>query len=90
METHAERVTLVYRIRIDIDNPTHELVPGMPADAAIDAADGHERGGSAQIEVGGLTKRFAGVVAVEDLELHGRRRARSSVSSAPTAPARPR
>ena len=35
VETHAERVTLVYRIRIDIDNPTHELVPGMPADASI-------------------------------------------------------
>jgi HlyD family secretion protein len=35
VETHAERVTLVYRIRIDIDNPTHELLPGMPADAAI-------------------------------------------------------
>jgi HlyD family secretion protein len=36
VETHAERVTLVYRIRIDIDNPTHELVPGMPADAQIE------------------------------------------------------
>jgi HlyD family secretion protein len=35
VETHAERVTLVYRIRIDIDNPTHELVPGMPADARL-------------------------------------------------------
>jgi len=35
VETHAERVTLVYRIRIDIDNPTHELLPGMPADASI-------------------------------------------------------
>ena len=35
VETHAERVTLVYRIKIDVDNPTHELVPGMPADAAI-------------------------------------------------------
>ena len=35
VETHAERVTLVYRIRIDIDNPTHELVPGLPADAWI-------------------------------------------------------
>jgi HlyD family secretion protein len=35
VETHAERVTLVYRIRIDIYNPTHELVPGMPADAQI-------------------------------------------------------
>jgi len=35
VETHAERVTLVYRVRIDIANPTHELVPGMPADAHI-------------------------------------------------------
>jgi HlyD family secretion protein len=35
VETHAERVTLVYRIRIDVDNPTHELVPGMPADARL-------------------------------------------------------
>ena len=37
VETHAERVTLVYRIKIDIDNPTHELVPGMPADASLEA-----------------------------------------------------
>nr|WP_112488335.1 efflux RND transporter periplasmic adaptor subunit [Thiomonas sp. X19] len=35
VETHAERVTLVYRVRIDIDNPTHELLPGMPAEASI-------------------------------------------------------
>jgi HlyD family secretion protein len=35
VETNAERVTLVYRIRIDIDNSTHELLPGMPADAHI-------------------------------------------------------
>jgi HlyD family secretion protein len=37
VETHAERVTLVYRIRIDVDNPTHQLVPGMPADAQLEA-----------------------------------------------------
>jgi HlyD family secretion protein len=37
VETHAERVTLVYRIRIDIDNASHELVPGMPADATLEA-----------------------------------------------------
>jgi HlyD family secretion protein len=35
VETHAERVSLVYRIKIDIDNSSHELVPGMPADARI-------------------------------------------------------
>jgi HlyD family secretion protein len=36
VETHKERVTLVYRIKIDIDNPLHELKPGMPADGLID------------------------------------------------------
>jgi len=35
VETNAERVTLVYRVKIDIENPTHELLPGMPADARI-------------------------------------------------------
>jgi membrane fusion protein YbhG len=35
VETHSERVMLVYRIKIDVYNPTHELVPGMPADAKI-------------------------------------------------------
>jgi HlyD family secretion protein len=35
VQTYRERVTLVYRIKIDIDNPNHELKPGMPADAHI-------------------------------------------------------
>jgi len=35
VQTFKERVTLVYRIKIDIDNPSHELKPGMPADARI-------------------------------------------------------
>lgn len=38
VQTYKERVTLVYRIKIDIDNPNHELKPGMPADAHIDIA----------------------------------------------------
>ncbi len=38
VETHQERVTLVYRIKIDVENPNHELKPGMPADAMIDLA----------------------------------------------------
>jgi HlyD family secretion protein len=36
VETHEERVTLVYRIKIDLENPNHELKPGMPADAEIE------------------------------------------------------
>jgi membrane fusion protein YbhG len=35
VQTYKERVTLVYRIKIDVDNPNHELKPGMPADARI-------------------------------------------------------
>jgi HlyD family secretion protein len=38
VETHKERVTLVYRIKIDIENPQHKLKPGMPADGLIDLA----------------------------------------------------
>jgi HlyD family secretion protein len=35
VQTYTERVTLVYRIKIDIDNLNHELKPGMPADAHL-------------------------------------------------------
>jgi len=38
VQTYKERVTLVYRIKIDIDNANHELKPGMPADAHVDLA----------------------------------------------------
>jgi HlyD family secretion protein len=38
VQTYKERVTLVYRIKIDVDNPNHELKPGMPADAIIQLA----------------------------------------------------
>jgi len=40
VQTTEERVTLVYRIKIDIDNPNHELKPGMPADAHLQLAAG--------------------------------------------------
>ncbi|MBZ5573655.1 MAG: efflux RND transporter periplasmic adaptor subunit [Acidobacteriia bacterium] len=40
VQTYKERVTLVYRIKIDLDNPNHELKPGMPADAHIPLAAG--------------------------------------------------
>jgi HlyD family secretion protein len=36
VETHKDRVTLVYRIKIEVENPNHELKPGMPADATIE------------------------------------------------------
>jgi len=38
VQTYKERVTLVYRIKIDVDNPNHELKPGMPADVRINLA----------------------------------------------------
>jgi HlyD family secretion protein len=35
VQTTKERVTLVFRIKIDLENPTGELKPGMAADATI-------------------------------------------------------
>jgi HlyD family secretion protein len=46
VETHKERVTLVYRIKIDVNNPNHELKPGMPADATIQLGNPVQSGNS--------------------------------------------
>jgi HlyD family secretion protein len=35
VQTHKERVKLVYRIKVELANPNLELKPGMPADAEI-------------------------------------------------------
>jgi len=35
VETYKERITLVYRTKIRVENPQHELKPGMPAQAMI-------------------------------------------------------
>ena len=35
VQTDKERVKLVYRIKVDVPNPSFELKPGMPADAQI-------------------------------------------------------
>jgi HlyD family secretion protein len=35
IQTEKERVTLVYRIKVDLPNTDHELKPGMPADGRI-------------------------------------------------------
>ena len=35
IQTSEERVKLVYRIKIDVDNPQHELKSNMPADAEL-------------------------------------------------------
>jgi HlyD family secretion protein len=36
IQTQQERVKLVYRIKIEVDNPQHELKSNMPADAVIE------------------------------------------------------
>lgn len=36
VETDEQRVTLVYRVKIDLNNLQHELKTGMPADSVID------------------------------------------------------
>jgi HlyD family secretion protein len=35
VQTEKERVTLVYRLKVDVENPNRELKPGMPADTYI-------------------------------------------------------
>lgn len=35
VQTPKERVKLVYRIKVDLQNPNQELKPGMPADAEV-------------------------------------------------------
>jgi HlyD family secretion protein len=35
VQTEKERVKLVYRIKVRLKNPNHELKPGMPVDVAI-------------------------------------------------------
>jgi membrane fusion protein YbhG len=37
VQTQEERVTLVYRVKVDVDNPKWELKPGMPADVYVPA-----------------------------------------------------
>ena len=41
VQTQQQRVKLVYRIKINIDNTNMELKPGMPADAVIDTASAY-------------------------------------------------
>ncbi len=36
VQTNKERVALVYRIKVDVENPQHELKPGMPADITFE------------------------------------------------------
>jgi HlyD family secretion protein len=51
VQTFKERVTLVYRIKIDVDNLNHELKPGMPADAEIDFSTGTPQQGRSQLRL---------------------------------------
>jgi HlyD family secretion protein len=35
VETHEERIKLVYRIKVQLENPDRKLKPGMPAEGLI-------------------------------------------------------
>ena len=50
VETYKERVALVYRTKIRVENPNYELRPGMPAEGVIflDSGQGPGAGGSGQ------------------------------------------
>jgi len=38
VQTFEERVKLMFRIKVSLDNPDNELKPGMPADGLIQVA----------------------------------------------------
>jgi HlyD family secretion protein len=40
VQTFEERVKLMYRVKVTLDNPHHELKPGMPADGFVELAAG--------------------------------------------------
>jgi HlyD family secretion protein len=42
VQTDKQRTKLVYRVKIEVENPALELKPGMPADATIDLQGGRE------------------------------------------------
>ena len=54
IQTEKERVTLVYRIKVDLPNPTRELKPGMPADGKILLSLSPEKGALAPASKGGI------------------------------------
>ena len=39
IQTEKERVKLVYRVKINVNNPAFELKPGMPADAVLEVEE---------------------------------------------------
>ena len=43
VETYKERVALVYRTKVRVDNPRYELKPGMPAEVVIKLTDENNR-----------------------------------------------
>ena len=55
IQTKEERVKLVYRIKIDADNPRHELKSNMPVDAEIQLK--HSRGNAARPAADGRRRR---------------------------------
>ncbi len=40
VQTFEERVKLMFRIKVLLDNPDNELKPGMPADGLIKFSEG--------------------------------------------------
>ncbi len=47
IQTQEERVKLVYRIKIEVENPGRELKSNMPADAEIETEDGADEAAQA-------------------------------------------
>ena len=66
IQTKEERVKLVYRIKIDVDNPRHELKSNMPVDAEIQL---NVTPPKPIIRAVNLTRTFGELTAVDHLNL---------------------
>ena len=89
IQTREERVKLVYRIKIDIDNPQHELKSNMPVDAEIELQPNRLCRTSRSFAPSDLTRRFGGVDGGGRSEPGNSARARSSGWWVRTAPVKP-
>jgi hypothetical protein len=86
VQTKQEREKLVFGVKVEVENPEHDLKPGMPADGVIDGRRARRSSmpAAASRELMVEAHDYAGiraVTAVAGVDL--RRRGRSSASSGP-------
>ena len=76
VQTRDERVKLVFKVKVGLDNADGLFKPGMPAEAHFAAAAAAAM--SALVELEGMTRRYGDVVAADACQLRRSSAARCS------------